>query len=178
MTPNHTSAKAKLFALYLGQKVFSHPDYSNRMAGRLLDDPIVELTISILYGNYIKKGWLQLRTIEDLTDEEIKQLADICDLIPIDEMVIDRMDKFFNVYSKYSESAYPDYLSIYFNGEVFKWVDYIAIGIDCERCFIIQDYLRSISIALPFTVLEDGKPRTYSVEEQVENKWIQLNNSK
>lgn len=70
MTTNPQSAKSRLFALYLGQKVFSHPDYSNRMAGRLLDDPIVELTISILYGNYIKKGWLQLRAIADLTDEE------------------------------------------------------------------------------------------------------------
>lgn len=134
MTPNPTSAKEKLFALYLGQKVHKPTGLK-----------ISELTVA----NLLKiQDYLQLRAISDLTGEEKDVIA---------------------TYMQW----HPD--------DVIEWINGDCSHHDFEDMytwFPLYDILRGFGIALPFTVLEDGKPRTYSVEEQWKLNWITINNLK
>jgi hypothetical protein len=132
MTQHPTTVKARLFALYLGQKVLN--DNGSDPTNPIIREP-VELTY--LTDN----GLLELRSISDLTDEEAVILG---------FMGSGNVKRCLEVYSE------DDFYRSFINK---VW---------------IVDYLRSIGIALPFTYLEDGKPVTISVEEQVQRGYIKL----
>lgn len=161
MTPNPTSAKAKLFALYLGQNfTINNHDWRKEYSDL---EPEYELELHAVniggacFDDNIELDWpiedcyLQLRSIADLTDQEYGIMAKWSAYELTDKNIVE------------VGNAMVRHLF-----ELNKWSGHTILE--------IIDYLRSISVALPFTVLEDGKPRTYSVEEQVENKWITVNN--
>jgi len=67
---NENEIKALFFAQYLGQNVFLHPDYFNKMSG--IDSPICRpIDTTRLLKNWVKNGYLQLRDISQLKDEEV-----------------------------------------------------------------------------------------------------------
>lgn len=142
MTPNPTSAKAKLFALYLGQKVYCQDNLDG--------NPHSLFPVDFSVDSLINTGYLLLRIIGSLTEFECLKVAKLV----YGSQWNDK--EFLGIIVPNAENIHDDI-------------------IDSQALWAIQDYLRSISVALPFTVLEDGKPRTYSVEEMVELNWITVN---
>lgn len=153
-----TSVKAQFFAMYLGQKVF-----------KLLG---LEHTYERPMEKIYDEDYLELRQVSDLTDEEVKHVANVFDFIPMDEMVIDRLPNHFKIYSKYSEQPDYSHIALYYQGDRFIWDNAAPMLADTERAFIIHDTLRLLGCATSFTYLnEDKKPVTLSVDELIGMKW-------
>lgn len=120
--------------------------------------------------------YLLLRSVDSLTDDECKQIAVITDIVPDDGLVVDR-SLGIRIYDKYNDDVWiPNPLNVVViqGYEIFGYTNEL-VNIDSERMLIIIDYLRSIGMAMEFTYLDtDKKPVTLSVEDQINFKWIKI----
>lgn len=106
---------------------------------------------TVIRSDGIKDAYLLLRSIKDITDNEAFGVA------------------------KLFYSGYPEFWRDIHGLEILA-APVNRRDLDTGHfSYSITDYLRSIGIALPFTTVEDGKPVTYSVEQQIENGWIKIN---
>lgn len=184
----NSTIKAQLFAKYLNQRVFDHSDYTNPMSR--LQPGLRVLNFHLLSGNYPETGWLELRTVSMLTDEEIIHVAQFAHQMPKSNFKVIRNNGIIHaehvnrVGIKSHISLYGDYGSVNANTHFLKTetepfktyktnIGEINMSSRLPIPYIaICDYLRSIGVALPITVLQDDKPLTLSVSEMVEKKWI------
>lgn len=130
--------KAKFFALY----------YDQKCAVRENDFYIYTITPAFLDNN-IEESHLLLRTIDQLTDEELVNLSIISDKDAEDE------------FEKESHIINGEYI-----------VD--CLKKDARVDLQVYDYLRSISILLPFTYLDNNTPTTLSVDDILGMGWVIL----
>jgi hypothetical protein len=135
-------AKAKLFSLYLGQPVLiptlDAEVYPNEITGEILDK---------LGTIYLKESALLLRSVKQLTDEEVINIAIIV----------------FGSYPNNTQKIFiRDGVENMFKG---GW------GCDLNKTSKICDYLRGIGILLPFTTLTSGDVKTYSEDEILDMGW-------
>lgn len=182
----NNSHKAQLFAKYLGQKVFI---INNSYLGKLFEVDCIDAE----HGD----GYLQLRDISDLSDEEYITLAKIAFGYQWDDYTMRAtiVPNHTNIHDDILSVEIMRYIAVP-GGERFYKDCHIQIDrvdtdinkygfrndgkevsdeiIDSESAWACLDYLRSISVALPLTVLESGKPITYSVEQMVEMGWVKL----
>lgn len=140
--------QSQFYAQYLGQKVLRHSDYKK-------DDECMELEYVHLSDDWMRH-YLLLRKVEQLTESEISTL-------------LTAIGWDFNIKYILDFSAYISHCGIAcinFDGTSDEQVDEINnIGVD---------YLRSIGILLPFTYLQDGNPRTLTVEQIIELGWVKI----
>lgn len=178
---NEEKIKGLFFSMYWGQEVF---------CSKLVKEQVL---LSPLYC--ASNGYLLLRSISDLTDGEIVQIAQFAHQMPNSNFIVKRDVDIIhaentnsngithhislrnnygtvNANVHFSETAEEKFTTYKANiGETPMSarypVPYIAI----------TDYLRSIGILLPFTVLIDGKPITYSIDEILAKGWCKLKNN-
>lgn len=103
---------------------------------------------------FISKDWyLQLRSIEFLSDNECIELA-----------------KLINAYTNYGTQP-PELIRELLKDYFYKTANQMT----GEKWFLIRDYLTQIGIALPhFIILPNGETFTASVEWQIENNIIKI----
>jgi len=146
-------AKALFFHQHWGQEIFL-------MNGGIPDfDPTFE--------DFINGGYLLLRTVNQLTDEEAKHILNI--LVLGDG----------NLYSGFTDctviKAGYHFVFIRSNGSIEVQLNQQVINVGSLKLKAITDYLKNISILLPFTTIdENGKPITKSVEEIIELGWAKV----
>jgi len=174
----NTNHKARLFALYVWQIVFFQE-------GHKFDNPLMLAPQDLDYRMHTFGGYLQLRPISGLTDEEKFKIA---------SLVCTRIYRHFKPEDISFEKGKHDYdvilmvkrarryiVQIMTDGCAF--IDYYMGSVGSQHYYCPQyaatDCLRSFGIALPVTMLDDaGQTVTYSVEQQVEMKWIVLEGEK
>lgn len=136
--------KSIFFAQYLGQKVFSHKDwidFNDKSPNEL--DPIYLQCGS----NRLSDGFLLLRSIEQLTDEELKIC---CDAYYKDGRTIDSV-----------EYVRKCFILAYDGGN--------------KTPIVIFQLLLRLGILLPFTYLsEDNQPKTLTPTEIVNLGWAKI----
>jgi len=163
--------KAKLFGLYLGQKVLY---YSHELG---VYNPVISFSEDSM-ARYVERGYLLLRSINQILPSEYINLAKIITTgyqrhfkkgelsyeVEKNYVVVINPNgyKFSKVIIEKDGIVYMPYNKI--NGEIYYTPNQYQ-GID---------YLRSIGIALPFTTIVDGAVRTVSVEEQIESGIVKL----
>ena len=139
MTPSN-KVKAQFFALYLGQKVSKYHKGDHQDLNHLVSYS----TIKYLNDD----DYLQLRSVDQLTDEELTEVIKL---------------------SKLSVSSYyePNFNDV----PMGKWI----VSNNQFLHDSIGQYLRSIGILLPFTYLsEDNKPITLSPSDLIGFGWIKM----
>jgi hypothetical protein len=143
--------KAKIFALYLNQDVLV------TAFGRVIKLTIPELNAVLKYDT---ENWsfLQVRPISALTDEELKMM---CNAIGLARITIHRHENRITI----RDDSYTVY---FFYDSIIQTLKNNMPYID-QDIFRLYDCLRQLSIALPVTVLENNTPRTYSVQELIDN---------
>lgn len=188
-TPTN-EVKAKLAALYYGQKVLMSPDLLSEF----------KLTkVSYFNEHKIFSGsYLELRDIASLTDDEAIQVAKLAmgsqwndvdfkiQVVPNTENIHEdilsvEIQRFIN-----HPSAPKWYMDCHIqidrvDADINKYAfrndgrEHYDDIIDSESQWAILDYLRSIGIAIPFTYLnEQGKPQTASVPDQINWGWVRI----
>lgn len=130
----HIEAEAKFKALYLGQPVYKR------------EGQPLTYYLRVTHLRAEDKGYLSLRTVKQLTDEEYKVLAK-WSAYRLDNKNIVQVGK-----------AMAKHLF-----ELNKWSG--------NTISAMVDYLRSIGILLPFTTTINGEVKTYEVEEILANGW-------
>lgn len=151
MTENEI--KALWIAQYLGQKVFMMPDWES-----FNDNRPMEIGYSYLVpeSHYLKSGFLLLRTVDMLTDEELNHLAKLIDG-HITESYTDR--QLLEVAYRFLHNLTGNRNYVYSINEVLK----------------CTDYLRSIGILLPFTYLNsDNQPVTLQPADILAKGWAKI----
>jgi len=173
---------SQLRALYYGQMVWKIPNEAMLQS------------ISNASFSYLDFGYLQLRSIESLTDDEAIQVAKILcgeqytsielknlghyNRKPVE--YIDTLDEKLKIldiqFVTNRENKHDNTVShkIYICdwgviNHYIRYNDKFELGNNTKQGFVI-DYLRQIGIALPIFSLELN--RVISVEEQIERKWI------
>jgi len=155
--------KAKIFSLYLGQKVeynFNNKKKQDTIYG-IISNQVVFNEVSAgstVTTKNIDKCYLVLRSVKQLTGVEMTEIHKLLfpnTFYPNTNYVL----QFLNVI----ESPYQYSLDDDFNCKA-----------EYEDISALIDYLRSIGIALPVTTVVDGAVRTIGVEEMVEEKIICL----
>lgn len=163
---NEQQAKALFFAQYLGQKVYTCTDWQSFSDKR---PNVVDSTYLQQGSNRLNQGYLLLRSVNQLTDEEAIILVNLV-------YASGAMTK--NCTIKRSDN-YWEFIKIS-NKE-----GYVSIGIDVIRTgfnrdmsleskfgIVVTDYLRSIGILLPFTYIDEaGKPITLQPDEIIKKGW-------
>lgn len=147
MTPNN-EVKAKLFSLYYGQNCRhqSNPTISDYLPPDIVTGRVIEVVADGKYPD----AFLELRSIEQLEDEELAILAS---------------DSAYRLTDKNISKVGIAMARHLF--ELNKWSG--------DTILTMTDYLRSIGIALPYCYLDDNhKPVTASVSEQVEWGWVKI----
>lgn len=145
------SVKAQFFALYLNQPVWLRHSYKKEHLP-------INLNPKILWNYEEADGYLQLRSVSDLTDEESLNVYSI----------------FHLKNGKQDHSDLDDILRIGKSLSRSTWT--LCSPLDT---LIMHSYLRSIGIALPFTYLDESHhPITLSVEELVNLNWVKMPNKK
>lgn len=163
---NLQQAKALFFAQYLGQyryRSYNYPNGGNYMINWLY-----------LKDEYIEKGFLLLRSVNQLTDEEVIELAklnkmNIC-LDPEKQIRRGKECIFFNSIGDELYLQFDDFdnSDIETDGDTVNNVRPLN--------YVTPDYLRSIGILLPFTYIDEtGKPVNKSVEEIIALGWAKIN---
>ncbi len=151
---NEQQVKAKFFAMYLWQKVFMMPDWES-----FNDNQPMEVDYSYLVANshYLNNGYLQLRSIADLTDGEYIEVGKIFYPNTFQDIKTDQLRK----YGK-------DLVNI-FNPE--REHNLTGAG----RTIQAFQYLLSIGILLPFTYLGDNnEPTTLTPIALITKGWAVL----
>lgn len=169
--------KAKFFALYLGQKV---------QFGRGEKEPFE------CHPDYISNDWfLQLRTVDQLTDEELVQVARFAHQMPNAKFKVIRDTDIVHVehtdaYAITSHiSLYKNYGSVSCNTHFEKtetdegatFETNIGKGKNSANLPVpyiaICDYLRALGVLLQFTYLsETNEQITLSPSNLIENGWV------
>lgn len=132
------NVKQNFCANYLGQEVF------------MTDNYIKPTNLSVVHLANIK-GYLLLRKVEQLTDDEVTIIAKITGI-----------DKQLRYAVGYRHREVKEYLSSY------------SYRFHFSTSGIVLDYLRSIGILLPFTYFQDGNPKTLTPEQIVERGWVRI----
>ncbi|OPC11944.1 hypothetical protein BAX93_05435 [Elizabethkingia meningoseptica] len=161
---NTLENKAKFFAQYYGQNV-KRSYLPEQTSLQVIDRDVFWI------GHLIINGYLELKSLEDITDEDFIEVAKICDFIIGNGLRI-KHDGYKKVmFSAYNSNPletttlfiYPKEFEVYSKDEDGKVVQY-----DTFRISMIIDYLRSKGYALPWMGL--------SVEKLVEYGWVKLKN--
>ena len=134
-------AKTLFFAQYFGQAIIQWQGESLVINNTTLNEQL-------------KEDYLLLRTVEQLTDEEVLIVAEMLTL---------------DVETPYNIEFYRSEVLNYFNDETYFT--------RFNRSVSIIDYLRSIGILLPFTYLdENNKPQTLQPDEIIAKGWAKITN--
>lgn len=142
---NLEKAKALFRAQYLNQPVLRFDDRPN--------ETFKVLAYDCTTGS--DTGYLLLRSVKQIKDEEIHNIGDINKLY---SNGFKRSTKNIIIGNLYSD------MLISYAGKVFKP--------NCEHILETYDYLRSIGILLPFTFLdEENKPITLPEAEIIKLGW-------
>lgn len=142
--------KEKFYSLYIHQKVFKQYKYEERDALELSVDMIANL-------NFTTDSYLLLRSIQQLTDDECYVVYTI--LNPTDLIDIRTNKAMFDLHISTLRKKILD--RIYFNRSITSIIPLI-------------DYLRSISILIPFTTIINGEVKTYEVEDVIKLGWVKV----
>lgn len=145
----HIEAKAhyKFASLYLECPISYNDDLGNKQTDILRWYHLDWL------GSQKKEIVLLLRTVKRLTDEEIIQVVILMGI--------------YEPQYKFAIQYYRDVVNDYFKGGITHcWHPY--------KHSSIVDYLRSISILLPITMVVNGEVKTYEVEEILSKNWAQI----
>ena len=145
---NEQQAKALFFAQYLGQKVFTHKDLEC-----FNDKSLSEIDATYLQSgsNRLSSGYLLLRSVSQLTDEEIITIATIIfgDKINDIQKLLTR-DGVENIFTSGCNTSGQKMLKIF-------------------------DYLLRIGILIPFTYLDEtNKPVTFQPDEIIALGWAKI----
>lgn len=142
-----SKAKALFFAQYLNQKVYQHDDWKefNDKSCKELDPTYLQTGSNRLNG-----GYLVLRGVDKLTDDECRIVYQLRDI----EM---------------SEGGSRDDFS-YIKHEITLWCKYGNLD------YLNYQHLLRTGILLPFTYLdENNKPITLSPTEIIALGWAKIN---
>jgi hypothetical protein len=141
-TPSN-KVKVKFFALYIGQ---NYRRILNETVNGMLPADIVNGSVinNISDGKY-PESYIELRTVDQLTDEEKQAIADLM-------------------------QWYPDEVTDWLNGDISH--EDFQSPFDLLRA---TDALRQFGILLPFTYLsEDNKPITLSPSDLIGFGWVKM----
>ena len=145
---NENAIKAKFLALYLGQKVLFHP------VERIAPVKLAHYDLQVDKEGF-EKSYIQLRSIADLTDGEIKICA---------KLLWDKWDEATETKVYLVIEMIREYL-------INENLELIPFYANCR----LTDYLRSIGILLPFTYLNDqNEPITLTPEQIIEKGWVKV----
>lgn len=161
-----TKVKAQFFAQYLFQEVYcnNYRPKSEKLSVNL-----------ILLPSTLNSGYLLLRSIEQLTDEEYVTAAKLIyglSFKAVDGWFVERDIElgFITVKSKKSHHSYDiDFKT----GGIDMYDDNEKSDMPLDH-YNACDYFRDIGILLPFTVVIDGQPETYSPEKLIELGWAKI----
>lgn len=132
------NVRQQFCANYLGQRIFMTDNY-------IKPSVLTVIHLAHLYG------YLLLRKVEQLTDEEVTIIAQITG---IDEQL--------------------RYAVGYRHREVKEYLSSYSYRFHFSTSGIVLDYLRSIGILTSFTYLQDNKPQTLTPEQIVEMGWMRI----
>lgn len=137
------NVKQQFIAQYFGQKILCVSDGATvcqQIDGHFID-------------RFSKSGYLLLRKVEQLTDEELDLISGLY-----------IGDKDFKMLSKSDKIDYREEIKPALNN---------CIETGLMRNEVFQLLLR-LGILLPFTFLQDGKPQTLTTEQIVEMGWVMI----
>lgn len=160
--------KAQFFAQYLGQNIYSAEGHESEEY----------LSVSPAALNWPIYGYLLLRTVDQLTDDEIINLSITggVDIKAIDEEnPINRHTEFGTIEVNYwNQSEGEERENYLFKFTIDKetcevWDNY---GLSRQACY---QYLLRIGILIPFTYLNDeNKPVTLTTDEIIALGWAKI----
>lgn len=161
---NTSQIKALFFAQYFNQSVYMRKDWEDFNDSR--PNPVGAMLLTETNKYFVEVGYLLLRTVSQLTDEELINLITIQSLY--DDIVIIELCKFGNVpYIKYHFSKG--------NKEVYSELALFDGGTYSRATNAQFQYMLRVGILLPFTFInEQGKPETYSPEKLIELGWCKI----
>lgn len=162
-----SKVKALFFAQYLNQEVYQHDDWKefNDKSCKELDPTYLQTGSNRLNG-----GYLVLRGVEQLTDDEAMTIAKIYD--DECEWIVDSESKGCVVLKSPIETmwVWKDY-----SEPIFEVEDKEG-SVTSYRINYAYAYLQAIGILLPFTYLDENKnPVTLSPEQIIELGWVKIN---
>lgn len=142
--------KAQFFAQYTWQKVFFPKSHK-------FDNPLMLALQDLDYRTIEFGGYLLLRSVEQLTDEEKECI-----------ILLYRGQECFDYYLIQSDS----YRKHERDDTIYQIKEYKQFWFDH---LIVFDYLRSIGILIPFTHIDENKkPVTLSPDEIIELGWAKI----
>ena len=170
------NTKQKLASLYFGQKIINHPEYNNDY---------------LVYINNITLGWLTdeseyrliLKSLSEITDEDVIHIARVCHQVPNSNFEIKRQDDIIHA-TNIDNVGIERHICINFkyatincnmripddNDKLINYkVNIAEIHMNASRVVgYIQsvDYLRSKGYALPYNDL--------SIDELIKKRWIEI----